>query len=339
MSCLFLDGFDHYATAQITQKWTGSAGGGAGAIVNHDQRTGTQCLQLTSGQGPFLTVPTSTTLIGGTAYKPTAFGGTIIEFATNSLANNQCLVQVNGDGTMAIKLDNNQVFQVPANFILQLGVYARVELKVVFAHSGSFELRLNGATALAMSGVDTDQLNFGGAGVFFIGAPGGGLPVYHDDVYLCDGTGALNNSFMGDIIVLTQVPNADGHYQEWTPLTPGTHFSEVDEIPPDGDTSYVSSSTLNQRDTYIFPSPAGLVLPATILARQTAHFCAKDIAGNRSIAPLLRQGGVDALGNSFAVPLVTYTYMKQAYDSNPCTAAGWVTADLTAMEMGEQVTV
>ena len=62
------------------------------------------------------------------------------------------------------------------------------------------------------------------------------------------------------------------------------------------------------------------------------------------IAPVIRQGGIDAVMADFALPATTYVYAKQVYNIggdtslNPATGLAWDPADLTAAEFGMKVT-
>ena len=117
----------------------------------------------------------------------------------------------------------------------------------------------------------------------------------------------------------------------------------LNEIPPDGDVSYVSSSNIGDIDTYKIPN-TGYTPPIQVLGVQSVIYCRKDLAGTRIIAPVIRQGGVDAVMADFSLPLTTYTYAKQVYDLggdtslNPATGLAWTQADLTAAEFGQKVT-
>lgn len=331
---LFLDSFDHYDTSEIALKWNRVSGGNTISLVN--QRTGRACLSIGgAGSGPSLTFNNRTTVVMSTAYNPFGgLGGAPLGLDSDSIGNNQIALFATSAGILQVitSFPGGTRYTVPAQFNQQQGVYVRYELKVVIAGGtgGSFELRVNGLVALAVSGINTDPTGTGHANIFSLGGLGGGADSYHDDVYLAD-------DFLGDIIVVEQTPNADGFYTAWTPLTGVNHFAMVNEIPPDGDTSYVSSQNVGDSDTYLFPLPS-FVTPATVVARQTVHYARKDLAGTRIFAPLLRQGGADFVGADQSIGLTTYTFYKQAFSVNPVTGLPWTVSDLTSCEIGERVT-
>ena len=340
---LFLDSFDHYATAQLGLKWNSVIGANC-TVASGNQRTGSQCLHIGGGAfGPRLTFSSLVTVVGSSAYNPVGGrGGGILVLGSDT--DGQVWLNANGSGQVSV---TNNVFGdttppafnifVPAQFNQVQGVYARYELKVTCGNPGSFILRINGVQALNVTGVQTNP-HFTGVLNFFQlnGAGGGVVDSCHDDTYLA-------TDFLGDIIVVENTPNADGHYAAWTPLVAGPHFSQVNEIPPDGDVSYVSSSNIGDIDTYKIPN-TGYTPPIQVLGVQSVIYCRKDLAGTRIIAPVIRQGGVDAVMADFSLPLTTYTYAKQVYDLggdtslNPATGLAWTQADLTAAEFGQKVT-
>lgn len=50
----------------------------------------------------------------------------------------------------------------------------------------------------------------------------------------------------------TLLPAGDGNYKQWTPSTGSTHYTLVDEASCNGNTDYVSTTTVNNRDSYTF---------------------------------------------------------------------------------------
>lgn len=54
--------------------------------------------------------------------------------------------------------------------------------------------------------------------------------------------------------VRTRFPDADGTTTNWTPDTGTVNYTQVDDNPDDGDTTYVESSTANHIDLYEFPA-------------------------------------------------------------------------------------
>jgi hypothetical protein len=87
------------------------------------------------------------------------------------------------------------------------------------------------------------------------GAVGGDNQCWWDDLAMNDTSGSVDNSWCRNGVVELLMPNFDGDTLEWTPITSGSHFADVDEIPNDGDTTYIQTlSTATKRDMlHLFP--------------------------------------------------------------------------------------
>lgn len=138
----------------------------------------------------------------------------------------------------------------------RLGAWNYVEFKVKCDDTtGTVDIRLNGVNVLSLSGIDTkataqahsyfDKVQF-----FVTSYP----ETWLDDLYICDGTGAKNNDFLGICKVETVFPVSDvGGKIDWTPSTPGDHYAMVDDgALCDDDTTYVEDSTTGHLDQFEF---------------------------------------------------------------------------------------
>ena len=156
-----------------------------------------------------------------------------------------------------------------------------------------------------------------------------------------------NASDVGDIHILSATTplgpcrpiwlpvTADGTHQDFSPLGAGTHFSEVDEATPDGDTSYVAGAVEGDIDTFVLTD-----LPASgagnawqVHAIQTVASARKSDAGAKSMRPALRTGGADHAGTTVVLSETYDTYLE-VFETNPDTAAAWTEAEIDALEAG-----
>jgi hypothetical protein len=146
--------------------------------------------------------------------------------------------------------------------------------------AGTASMQIDGALQFAITGVNTqggapDNL-YDSLFAFITGFD----EVAIDDVYVKDTLG-----FLGERRVILCPPVSDGAPLNWTPSTGITHFNLVNEVPPDGDTSYVSSSTPGDIDTYgMLALPYA---PAIIDAVQMSVYVRKDDAGTREVSVIV----------------------------------------------------
>lgn len=152
------------------------------------------------------------------------------------------------------------------------------------------------------------------------------------DLYICDATGTVNNTFLGDIKVGSAVPSAAGDSTQFTPSA-GSNYQCVDEQSQDGDSTYVSSGTVGHIDLYNFPD---VTFTGAVGAVSLTVWARKDDAGSRSIRLLVKSGGTVynsadiALGN-------TYQPYQWFLDTDPATGVAWTQAGYNAAQFGFEV--
>ena len=94
-----------------------------------------------------------------------------------------------------------------------------------------------------------------------------------DDLYVLDGTGAINNNYLGDVRVDAEFTDADGATNLFVPNTGAASFTHVDDPLPDGDTTFVEAGNIADRDLYsVDTASLGTVIHGiqqNVLARKT----------------------------------------------------------------------
>lgn len=216
-----------------------------------------------------------------------------------------------------------------------------VELKCTIGPAaGAFAVHLNGVSEVSASGVNAsasgssvaDGVEMGSASTS--GSVQAGNYIYFADFYACDGTGTVNNDFLGDVRVQPLMPSADGDLSQLTPSSGATHYNLVDEVPPDGDASYVSSATAGNVDLYQLADLAAV--SGNVYGVQVMAFARKDDAGTRTLAPVIKTGGVEYDGTTVGLGM-TYAYLRDLWERNPQTAVPWTIADVNALQAGVKV--
>lgn len=371
MAGLFADGFDHYATADLTGKWTtlyaGTNQSIATAIDAAYGRNSTAGVRFradsTSATAKPLLVTvgaSGATAIIGCAFKSDNIGGVYgsgDKFAFNdasqvfgnyqqpallALGYNsapQIRIRPNADGTLSVLTDANTVLGTTAN-ALSSDVWYYLEWKVLLhASAGTVDLKVNGASWLSLSGQDTITTGSALWNNVYIGkvmtATSSDILWYYDDIFVCDGSGSLNNDWFGDVTVSAKFPNANGTTSGWTRSTGSDQYATIDEASANGDTDYNSTATVNAVDTVnVESAPTG----ASILAVQVLTYGRKTDVGTSAVAPVIRHGGTDYAGTGIGIGGTTYSFQRTLYDTNPGTSAAWVEADFNAAEFGYKKT-
>ena len=310
MALLFWDGFDHYTTAEITQKWWALGYGGGSSthtsgIGPYGRRSTPGCrirfstpginngsqLLIKQFLGPGNVVQTSGNVcICGFAFQQvTAFTtlitgqNSVLWAVRKALTDNvtQCFLRLNRDGTISAMRDTT-VLGTTTVALVQ-GVYNYLEVKVVIDNvNGSVVLRLNNTEILNVPTVDTqmaptavwDEICFGS----LICPPGPTYECWLDDVYVCDGTGdAPTNTFLGPVQADSHLATLEGDFAEWTPQNEaGMRVNVVSNVAWDGGLGVGRSSPATAHAT-------GNLLVAIIGGYATggqAVFSVTDTAGN-----------------------------------------------------------
>ncbi len=325
MALLFCDGFDHYDTAHGGEKWDSF-----NANVQSGGREG-NCLFAGFRQGATKNVQNSAALIVGAAINPIDYGTELFEF--QDAANTQVQLFLTSAGALQIQDGNGNVLGTSASGVVRTGTWQYVEISVVFSATGSATVHVNSASVLSLSGINTiPSGNSYANGVGFLGSGDG---TSFDDVYICDGTGTVNNNLLGDVKIVLATPNGNGRVNQLS-RTGGTsagNYTAVNNNPPDDDTSYVSSATAGQIDAYTITSIGSV---ASIKAVQLVASSRKDDAGSRVLALGFGNGTTESydsghpLGNS-------YTMLLRPLDQNPLTSASWATTDLSSAQLALEV--
>jgi hypothetical protein len=269
------------------------------------------------------------TAIVGWASNIYTLGSPLFQFDDNGT--NQVTLSIDASGHLYFSRNGTQIGS-PTTRVFYTGVWYYIELKVTIASgtSGLVECRVDGVPYLSYSGVNTSAT--GNAWLNQLGFPpyGSAVTQWVDDVYCCDTSGSVNNNYLGDIIVRALMPNGAGTNTQWTPNGQANNYQCVNEIGPDEDTSYISSQTADQIDTYTLAD-----LPAsasTVFAVQQTVRARKDDAGNRVIHGMLKSGSSYSEGPDIACPS-SYAYFQRVIETDPA-GGSWTPSSINALEAG-----
>jgi hypothetical protein len=223
---------------------------------------------------------------------------------------------------------NQGVLQATGTHILQNNSYYYIEFEIMGITAASVvNVYLDGVLE-ATATFDTRGAGglSGNVYEFYLCCPQAGAQYYFCDGYVAD-------TLLGPSRAVDATPTGDGALSQWTPSVAGPHYLLVNEEPPDGDTTYVSSATPGQIDLYTFAPLASS--PAAILGVQVAFYARKDDIAARTIAPEVRSGGTNYAGTT--QPALTTTYLDiylEVYNADPHTAVAWLPAGLNAAQFG-----
>jgi hypothetical protein len=243
--------------------------------------------------------------------------------------------QVTSSGAIRV-LSSSAERAISAGGVFLADTWHYLELKALIHNSaGTLEVRIDGDIVIDVTGIDT--LQSGLALVDGVSWVGQGLSnqTLIDDIYILNTAGpAPYNDFLGDSRVDGLLPNGAGFSSDFPTATPsGTHFENVDENPPDGDTSYNESNVANDIDLFDVAALPVITGGATVWAVQASAFLNKQDAGPAPFRLLTRPTSTTFNGDQKEPP-IDYVYKHQIWELNPQTAAEWTEAEVDAAEFG-----
>ena len=336
MTLKFMDSFDHYATANLLQKWTYTYGD---VTIVTGGRFTTNCMRIAGNAyaKKTLGVNASTLTVGFAVNFGSVGGGQIVIDFLDANERQMCVTGSIISGLFNIcRGAGGEAVTILATTETPLyaGVWYYFEFKVVFhASAGSAELKINNTSYASVSGIDTTATANAYANEIRIGprAPYYAAQLY-DDLYVCDGLGAVNNDFLGDHRVECLFPTGAGATTNWTPSA-GANYECVDEVAPDDDTTYNSQDDADLPETDTFAMGNLVSTTGTIAGVQSLLYERKDDAGDVTVCPVFRIGGTDYPGTGINIP-DTYQYKMQVFEESPATDAAWEIAEVNGMEYG-----
>jgi hypothetical protein len=339
-----MESWDIYDTANITDVYPSV---GPGSVVAAAGRCSTQAFLGTGvlGTGPFVGVSATTTDgFCGWAYSGTGYSTTQHWSVNKSDSTPLAFIRVLADGSIEGWKGFNTILgsvvcSTGANLILT-GHYDAIGVEFNIAASGGYlRIYVNGILQADSGSVDmTTAFTSGQWGAFSFTPVG-----YIDDMYWGD-TDISDpendwDEYLGDLHVEGQVAVTDaidpGTYRDWTPNTGTDHGALVDDNPPDDSTTYVSSSTVGQVETFAFPA----IVPATALIYgiQLMPNALKTTFATRTMANVVYTNGTLDVGTTTSPAQTNYKYYPQVYGKNPVTGTVWSTATANAMEGGLKI--
>lgn len=271
---------------------------------------------------------------------PSTYNSVILGAAIQPNGTDMAIININGGnhGCAQVYIDYARRLQVRdstgaiigvGSTILPVSTFHYIELQIDMA-AGSCELHLDGVSGEIplTTGGDFDP-GFGQIDEIQFLANNLGGSAFVDDVYVIDpATGSTNIDFLGDTVIQTLYPRADGTYTDWTPDTGSDHYPRVNEGQGDGDTSYVSTTNPTDKDTYLMDALAG----GPVFGAQLNLMVRKNDGGPRQIQPLIRQGGVDYNGPTYTLA-AGYVYNSWLLDQDPG-GTDWSYSTVNADEFG-----
>jgi hypothetical protein len=218
---------------------------------------------------------------------------------------------------------------------LTTGVWYRIEWKLEADTGGTdgyATVKIDGVTEINNVQVDNDT---NGIGWFIVGKQvnrnGQSVNFYYADVLVA------SDDYPGEGSIITLLPNADGHYTDWTPSGVGADYTMVDDAPPNTSDYLISTKVVGNSETVRFQTLAdvGITDPVDIHSVQCHYVANCGVWNNVRTQLRLRSNSTDYDLTSLLL-IGCWGIGGYGYKSNtdPATGLAWILAGVNAVEFG-----
>jgi hypothetical protein len=344
MALLWIDGFEGYLTtgsltaALIGRRYPSSSQPTqmsiqSGRIAGYSlQMAGN--LSAMSINSPALT--TDATLIIGVAVKPASFPLTdlaIISFYdVSTLGVN---LRLSSGGELSI-YRGTTLLATTTTLSLSNNAWYYIEMKVVCGASGSYEVRVDNTVVLT----DASENTKAGTHDYhdrFILQTVTNITTTFDDMYVCDGSGGINDDFLGNCKVVAINPDNDSSVN-WSTVYPALsdHYADVDDgATADDDTTYVEDATTGHRDLFTYAAVSGTL--TSIYGLAVYNTCRVTDANSVDIKTVVSNNGSETVSTAQTISSTSYLTTNFICQLDPDTNGVWDIDTINDVEYGFEV--
>lgn len=357
MTMRLIESFEHCTTAQMFTggKWTATSAPGEDFVANGVGRFGDRgAAWVATGRRFWKTFSTSESewTVGVALKLGVNADGYPINFfdsSAGSIASGnagwQCGLQVSPSGAFVAKRGVNGTAGTSLGStsagLFTVGIWHYIEVSATIHNStGAFIVHYDGVEVLNLSGVDTTQTANNNADSVVFGMDGGGFAfqggVWYDDIYILDGNGATNNTFLGEVHVECRYPNGNGAHSDFVGSDANStdNYLLVDEAQPNENTDYVQSGSVSAMDTYEYQDLVATV--GNVYGVQAIPRARKTDVGAREIAVVSRDSGGTEDVSASHVLTTDYQYFPEIYEEDP-DGNPWTISSFNSNQFGETV--
>ena len=240
---------------------------------------------------------------------------------------------IQSTGKLAL-IKNTGSVTLESNTVLSLNTWYKICFTNYDYNSGACYCEIRIDDEIDACTTSTVSGGTGSSQQVFLGDNGNGdraLPPA-SEYYLDDVVISLTQFVPDEYSVIILKPKADGYYDEWA----GDAYDKTQTN--DGDTSYISTSAANSKQTCTVQTPvdAGYALPTTYKVMGLIfNYCCRSTSGTSNMSLLLRIDGTDyPIGPiAFAVN-ASYYGRATMFTKNYNTNLSWTMSDLDTLEFG-----
>lgn len=334
MAILFQTGFDHYDSILTRfNTTTGSPGFTFGSFGRNSTNGARVIITNTGTVIARRSLPSSiNTIYYGFAYRtsvlPDADSQAVQIAAIEDSGTAQCTLHLLTNGKLQVRRGGTTLGET--SLALLAGVFYYIDWKlVIHSSAGSTIVRINESTSLTLTSVNTQNTanntcNDIVMSVNYAGSVSSSRTHDFDDLVVRDDT------FVGDVSVVSFFPTAVGFTNSWIATGAATTALATDEVIPNSDTDYASTSIVDDATLFTFDS-----LPTTSIIHGVCPlpFAKKTDIGTAQLASIIRHSSTTYTGATVS-PSTDYLYLPETYITNPGTGVTFTVGDWNSIQVG-----
>ena len=359
MSIKFIEGFDSYGSvAEMSHRWeVSNSGTGLSLVAGRSGYTNHQAIRFAASQittrlfhAIGIDGDNDSEMVFGFAFRFSVLPvsvSTILELGrdngSGAVDHDTGNLAIDSSGNLLWRRDTTTVQTGSAGLSVDVWYYIEVRVEIQDTSSaGDLQVWVDGAldiNATSQRTITADPITY-----MSFGASAAIGTLDFDDFYILDPLdGVSPTAALGDVTVSTLIPDGDGNTAAWTRVSGTNDWEMVDDglaTDPDGDTTYVSSSTAGEQSLFTLTALDSELSGEAVHVVAVNYVSMKDAAGGPGFYPVIRTNSVDLVGTDDPMNSGqgVYTYAQKLYPTD-AEAGSWAYASVNAMEAGMEVEV
>lgn len=220
------------------------------------------------------------------------------------------------------------------SFAITTGAWYYIEAKVVVDSAvGTAVLKVNTVTQVSFGPGNTQVTANAFANTFAWKGPaaiGLGGSYQLDDIYINDGSGLYNTTFLGDMKVEGVHVIESGFQADWGVNVPATPNFQAVQILNDG--LNILSNTVGNEDSYECSNLNRIT--SDVKGVQAMYWSRNTDSTVHDIKSLVRQSATDYLGTAISITDTAYKAYQEIWETDPDTALPWTVTGVGTAEFG-----
>lgn len=251
-----------------------------------------------------------------------------IVYVADSGTLRKAALRITSGGNLALYNSSNSLVATGAT-VISTGVTYRVGLRVgTSAGSAPYLVSIDGTTELSGTGAFLSS----NMASYYLGKSlninGQGINVKMDDIMIDDA------SMPGQGSVLGMVPDANGSTFQWTVGTGSANYAETDEMPTDGDTTYIQKSAASSQTALVgLATAAASGITGRVNAVKAYQSC-KEVSSVTSATSVSILSGGSSSTSTALNGTTSYATQQRVISVDPSTSTEITLTNLNGMEMG-----